>query len=62
MNLEKDVEEWTKKAKHEQTLMLELDDKMTTRMSQIQQKKISDIQKKTHLIKDYDAILRKLDS
>ena len=46
---------------HEQTLMIELDEKISVKLNQAQQKKIDDIHQKTHLIKDCDAILRKLD-
>ena len=41
--------------------MTQLDEKVKIRMSHVQQKKISDIHQKTHLIKDYDAILKKID-
>jgi Skp family chaperone for outer membrane proteins len=59
--LERELEEWSRRATAEQMVSNELEEKIALRTAEVQQKKMDEIHQKAHLIKDYDAILKKLE-
>lgn len=60
-DLEAELSSWQSKMDEEQTQVAELENKINSLNQAVQNKKIETVQQKAHLIRDYDAILKKLD-
>lgn len=60
-DLEAELSSWQSKMDEEQTQVAELENKINLLNQAVQNKKIETVQQKAHLIRDYDAILKKLD-